>query len=86
MTTQPHGTRARYLRGPCRCNECKAANSEYTKMIRALHRRRNPPVNAKHGTIHCACYYGCKCVACRAAVMLRKREDRRKARLKREQS
>lgn len=27
----PHGTRARYVRGKCRCEECRVANREYAR-------------------------------------------------------
>ena len=29
MSDKPHGTRARYIGGPCRCLPCRAANSRY---------------------------------------------------------
>lgn len=35
----PHGTRSRYIRGPCRCDDCRLANSRY------YHARKGQPFN-----------------------------------------
>lgn len=32
MSTYEHGTRARYVRGGCRCSACRAANTAYQKL------------------------------------------------------
>ena len=77
-----HGTRANYLRGRCRCEECTKAASKYIKDMRDLHKTRKVPATAKHGTRHCYIYYGCRCADCRWASALYRRRERAKRRMK----
>jgi len=70
-----HGTRNMYCRGKCRCDECRAAESEY----RASYNRgvRAAPRVVKHGS---ASTYtkGCRCDACRLAANAAAREWRKR--------
>lgn len=73
-----HGTVAKYNLDKCRCEECKAARSAYTKRLRRMHKSRAIPPKVKHGTTNCYRYYGCRCECCRMANSIHGREWRAK--------
>lgn len=54
FASRPHGTRARYVGGGCRCAACRSANSAYEKRARRLRLtgRGNPLVPARRAREH----------------------------------
>ena len=78
-----HGTRYRYDREYCRCNECKAANAKHQKLLREKLLYKPIP-RGYHGKASTYINYGCRCKRCAKAHKLAwetqqlRREDRAK--------
>lgn len=74
MASKPiqHGTLSAYRKHKCRCDECKAALTEYHRRWREAHpdyrteRTRQP---SAHGTIRRYTSYKCRCDECQAAAV-----------------
>ena len=60
-----HGTINGYNTLRCRCERCKKASSDYSKMRKA---RGLPPGDPRHGTYNGYTNSGCRCDECRQAV------------------
>lgn len=60
-----HGTTASYRRG-CRCDDCRAANTECHRELRAKRKARKTPEAIEHGK---GAYvnWGCRCEVCTKA-------------------
>lgn len=63
-----HG-RTGYVHHRCRCDVCRAANSEYARVLRQK-RRDLPPERIPHG-INGSVNYGCRCDICTSALSVR---------------
>lgn len=61
-----HGRKTTYNQG-CRCDECRAANAEYTQKFIANHRGQLPDGDQRHGTTGGYSNYSCRCGPCTAA-------------------
>ena len=61
----PHGTCIGYQRHKCRCDDCKAASSEYGRKLRDAARQRDPST-FPHGTSTGYNYFKCRCDECKA--------------------
>jgi hypothetical protein len=73
MTAIPHGTASGYVNHRCRCDDCRAAASEYRRAWRA--RARLLPVKQiPHGTRNGYLNYGCRCYPCHLAKAAYDRE------------
>lgn len=64
----PHGTRAGYEKHRCRCAECRTANAEHVRRVRANRKARlaaspSPESDPGHGT-QGGYDAGCRCEAC----------------------
>jgi hypothetical protein len=59
-----HGTRSTYLRHKCKCEPCKAAQSEYSRKRRG---EPKPKPGLQHGTRTGYSSYKCRCDECKAA-------------------
>ncbi len=68
-----HGTRSRYVNGPCRCEPCTEANRAYIAAWRAT---LTPATAAVHGTDSTYVNHGCRCRSCTAAHAATKRRER----------
>ena len=68
-TRAVHGTRSRYVNGPCHCDRCRSANADYQVGARRERRLRllaglASPTHGKHSTY---VNWGCHCPACTKA-------------------
>lgn len=72
-----HGTAKRYRQEPCRCDECRAANTVYNRSLRE--RRGEPPNHSASGYRN----YGCRCKVCTEAHSIALREYRARTRRQR---
>lgn len=64
----PHGTPSGYTYHKCRCDECKAAESEYQSLRRASRPENyRPSTLIRHGTQSGYNTHGCRCEECRSA-------------------
>lgn len=67
-TTFEHGTLTGYTHYKCRCDACKAANTEYNKQYYVQHHEAKPkPAIPEHGTHGRYYNHGCRCDLCKAA-------------------
>ena len=64
-TPVPHGTRAGYNGHKCRCDECKAAQSEYGRKRRGAPKPKKP---LPHGTYSGYACHKCRCEDCKKAA------------------
>ena len=68
-TDHPHGTALRYFStAQCRCDLCRQAATAYSREKRRQH-RENPPENLVHGRTNTYSYFGCRCRACKDAML-----------------
>lgn len=81
--TPPHGSASTYLHYQCRCDPCKAANTERCRELqrRRAERLRADPTLAKHGKESTYVNWGCRCLKCkkRWSVVMKTTNARRKA-------
>ena len=70
-----HGTVSMYMGAKCRCGECKAANSAYSRQWRAARRGQQPPSHGYTSYVN----YGCRCEVCSKAASEYNRSRRSKA-------
>lgn len=63
-----HGSKTKYNRG-CRCDECRAANTEHHRRRLAAHPGL-PEGDPRHGTKNGYCNYACRCGPCKVAGSL----------------
>lgn len=75
MTPARHGTRYRYVRYRCRCDQCRAANTAYMRIARKRFAQKGP---ARHGTDNGYRNYACRCDACTKAHTDNRRTYRRR--------
>jgi hypothetical protein len=61
-----HGTRSRYINGPCRCDACTDANRTYIAALRDKLLVRPIPRGA-HGNSSTYTNWGCRCPRCTQA-------------------
>ncbi len=66
----PHGTANGYKHYGCRCDECKAAMSEYGRKFT----KKVPAKPIPHGTVNGYANYKCRCKECTAAQSERSRQ------------
>lgn len=69
-----HGTATGYGYG-CRCDRCRAANTEKNRVLRAERKDGLAPDDHRHGTPRGYDWWGCRCDACKAAKSERHRVD-----------
>lgn len=64
-----HGTRHAYCNQGCRCEPCRAAQSDYRVgyLARLADRFANDPTDPRHGTRNGYDNYNCRCDRCCAA-------------------
>jgi len=76
-----HGTLNGYINHGCRCDRCKAANTEYQAGVREA-KRNAPTPRHVHGTDSGYRDYGCRLKCCREAhaAANKKHRDSRKQR------
>jgi hypothetical protein len=60
-----HGTMNGYINHGCRCDLCRAANTEYCRVRRI--ERDLAPNDPRHGRWTTYFNYACRCVRCKAA-------------------
>jgi hypothetical protein len=78
MSEAKHGTYGGYT-GGCRCEGCRAANTEYQRRARQLRLERGIPAE-KHGKDATYANWACRCLPCTEAHRSRVAADRSRAR------
>lgn len=64
---EPHGTQRMYGYYGCRCLECTAAGTEYSRKLREKRKLKAVPEHV-HGTMNGYNNYACRCDECRIAM------------------
>lgn len=64
MPDKDHGSASSYARG-CRCDPCKAAQSEYARNRIQRLREETPFEDIPHGTMNAYTVYKCRCGSCK---------------------
>ena len=67
--SRTHGKPATYMKGGCRCDECRAAHAAFQKAARLRRQQRlaeNPDL-AVHGDANTYSNWRCRCKPCTAA-------------------
>lgn len=70
-----HGTQNGYVNLRCRCDRCRAANTDYCRELKAARASRIVPERL-HGTVNAYSNYRCRCSQCRAAYNESRRTGR----------
>jgi len=70
-----HGTQNGYANLRCRCDRCRAANTDYCRDLRTARASRIVPERL-HGTVNAYSNYRCRCSQCRAAYNESRRTGR----------